>query len=423
MRIKNLHLENFRCYKKIDLEFDERLTVLVGENGKGKTAVFDAIALSLSPAVQKFGFQPFVLSPKDARRQPVYDADGKHLVAMDRCYPVKIAAEFAARTGEIISSSLTASKDDVFWEGNLGSRAEVLFEQIKDTAAELPVLAYYGTARLWDDSTLFTASADGGRLLGYEEALQPTSSFHTFGKWFAQNAVTENNKDAQKVVEEAVDACMSSSGLNNLHYNKDMQCLVVQHEDFGELLVDDLSDGTRSVISMVADLAYRMLCLNPGLKDKAIAETEGIVLIDEVDMHLHPLWQQTILYDLLRTFPKVQFLVTTHSPQVLATVPANSIRSIYWEKGEIKVRKVNFSLGAEISRILEEIQQVESRPAFLPIVKELHQYLELVRQGRWDTEEARRLRKDLDSWAQGNEPALLRADMDIRLQSLRSRRK
>ena len=91
------------------------------------------------------------------------------------------------------------------------------------------------------------------------------------------------------------------------------------------MVVDDLSDGFRSILSMVADLAYRMVRLNPQLGAQAVVATPGVVLIDEIDMHLHPLWQQTVLLDMQRAFPKVQFIVTTHSPQVLSSVPAESV--------------------------------------------------------------------------------------------------
>ena len=93
---------------------------------------------------------------------------------------------------------------------------------------------------------------------------------------------------------------------------------------------------------MAADLAYRMVRLNPDLGAMAALETPGIVLIDEVDMHLHPSWQQAVVYDVRKAFPNVQFIVTTHSPQVLSTVPAEAIRILRWDNNLINIDKPAF---------------------------------------------------------------------------------
>lgn len=187
----------------------------------------------------------------------------------------------------------------------------------------------------------------------------------------------------------------------------------------GILPIEALSDGARSVISMVADLSYRMVRLNPDLGINAVLKTPGIVLIDEVDMHLHPSWQQTVLYDLRKAFPLVQFIVTTHSPQVLTTVPPQSIRALRWNNDLIDIYQPDFSLGAASYQLLKDIQNVDARPQCVPVVKELKRYLDLVSEDKWDCPEALELRKSLDKWAAGREPALLRADMDIRMRSFR----
>ena len=226
----------------------------------------------------------------------------------------------------------------------------------------------------------------------------------------------------KQAVQQAIDACLESTGFHDLYYNFDLNCFVINHPDVGEMIVDDLSDGFRSILSMVADLAYRMVCLNPQLGANAVVDTPGVVLIDEIDMHLHPLWQQTVLLDMQRAFPKVQFIVTTHSPQVLSSVPAESVRVLVWGRSFEGVRRVSFSMGASSSQILQDIQNVTLRSERLPIVQSLKSYLELVSEDQWDTEEALRLRKQLDAWSQGNEPALLRADMDIRMRKFRRKR-
>ncbi|MEE1230469.1 MAG: hypothetical protein UHM56_05115, partial [Phascolarctobacterium sp.] len=131
---------------------------------------------------------------------------------------------------------------------------------------------------------------------------------------------------------------------------------------------------------------------------------------------------QTVLLDMQRAFPNVQFIVTTHSPQVLSSVPAESVRVLVWGRSFEGVRRVSFTMGASSAQILQDIQNVTLRSERLPIVQSLKRYLELVSEDKWDSEEALTLRKQLDAWSNGNEPALLRADMDIRMRKFRRQR-
>ncbi|HJA45148.1 MAG TPA: AAA family ATPase, partial [Candidatus Phascolarctobacterium stercoravium] len=237
----------------------------------------------------------------------------------------------------------------------------------------------------------------------------------------AEKHLTEKNpyREVFKAVEQAIVTCIGSMGWTDIDYSFVRQNLVLKHKTRGILPIEALSDGARSVISMVADLSYRMVRLNPDLGINAVLKTPGIVLIDEVDMHLHPSWQQTVLYDLRKAFPLVQFIVTTHSPQVLTTVPPQSIRALRWNNDLIDIYQPDFSLGAASYQLLKDIQNVDARPQCVPVVKELKRYLDLVSEDKWDCPEALELRKSLDKWAAGREPALLRADMDIRMRSFR----
>ena len=437
MRIERLKLKNFRCYDELDIDFDPRLTVIVGENGKGKTAIFDALAIALEPYLRAFGVKGAQISTKDVRRVPVYDKD-KHIAGMESRYPLEIKLEGEA-LGKQTSCTRRLLAGDVAADEDAALRASG--EQLARASKEnlqtlLPAFAYYGTQRIWVDSNLLTNFDKSltERSVGYEECLEPSSSYNTFGKWFEyvtkcalkekqQSVALKRNLMIKRAIQKAVDVCLESTGLRDLYYNYNLRCFVVSHPDMGEMIVDDLSDGFRSVISMVADLAYRMVRLNPQLGEQAVEETPGIVFIDEVDMHLHPLWQQTVLLDLQKAFPKVQFVVTTHSPQVLSSVPAASIRVLVWGRQFEGVRRVNFSLGASSTQILQDIQNVSPRPQKLPIVQDLERYLELVSEDKWDSAEALALRKRLDAWSKGCEPALIRADMDIRMRQFRRRHK
>jgi len=145
-------------------------------------------------------------------------------------------------------------------------------------------------------------------------------------------------------------------------------------------------------------------------------------MIDEVDLHLHPRWQQSILIDLQKAFPKAQFIVTTHSPQVLTTVKPQNIQALVLEEGQIKIEKFDFSWGAKSYELLDRILGVDARPQNLKIVKILNEYIKLVDNNLYNEKEAKELREELDNWGAGKEKELLRADMSIRAKEYRRKK-
>lgn len=423
MYIKKLQLKNFRCYENLDIDFEKDLTVIVGENGRGKTAIFDGIAICLEPYLTTFQQKGAHITQKDVRRTPIHDAEN-HLIGMEVHLPVEIYLEVGDSNGNSLYCRKSYDEHGEHIVEDTISNLGVLLADSNDKT--LPVLSYYGTSRLWKDSELLQEKHKSllNRTVGYEECLQPSSSFNTFSKWFEH--ISQEKAIVYRMIKyavlKAVDSCLKSTGLNGIYFSNTLKSLVINHKDFGEQLVSDLSDGVRTIISMAMDISYRMVRLNFHLGDRVIKETPGVVFIDEIDMHLHPLWQQFILNDLRETFPNVQFIVTTHSPQVLSTVPPEDIRILVWSSKFEGVFNTDFSLGAESSQLLQDIQNVNTRPHSLAIVKKLDKYLELVSQDKWDTEEALTLRKELDQWAKGREPLLLKADLDIRMRQFRRNR-
>ena len=449
MYVSKIRMQNFRCYTDFTMNFSPGVTVIVAENGKGKTAILDGLAITMAPYLAAFpGIKARNFQPNDVRM--VMDApaaqDGLQIRRMKYLLPVVLETEVKADDGKAYSwkrelktvKGKTSSVSAKF-VSDYGKKVAEALNQPGDQEIILPVLGYYGTSRMWNDSSLLKRKkVDLARSSGYIECLEPSGSYNTFAQWFRyatesaleyDRIIAEKNlktKNPYRVILNAINkaiiTCIQSMGWTDLKYSFAAQNLLICHPEMGELPLEAMSDGARSVISMAADIAYRMARLNPDMGEDVTLKTSGVVLIDEVDMHLHPSWQQTVVSDLVKAFPKVQFIVTTHSPQVLTSVPAECIRILHWDNDLVDIEEPTFSLGAESSQLLRDIQHVESRPASLPIVKTLQRYLQLVNEDKWDSEEALALRKILDQWSQGREPALLRADMDIRVRNFRRKK-
>jgi predicted ATP-binding protein involved in virulence len=176
--------------------------------------------------------------------------------------------------------------------------------------------------------------------------------------------------------------------------------------------VSQLSDGYRAMLALVMDLARRMALAHGAAltEGESILHSPAIVLIDEVELHLHPSWQQTVLTTLMDIFRGTQFIVTTHSPQVLTSIPAKHIRIL----SEGKAYTVDDQTeGAEAQRLLKQVFGVDPRPLSLSIVQDLNDYTKLVYAEKWDTPDAEELRERLTAHFGSGEPRLMELDLHI----------
>ena len=248
------------------------------------------------------------------------------------------------------------------------------------------------------------------RTYGYLDCLDHASSYRAFEERFIKVLLghqSELIKISQKkgsvaffertkfsdfieVVRQSINTVLALTEYENIDLDSDTsQSLVMSNKKtFVSLKIDQLSDGIRNMIGMVADIAFRCYQLNPHLGAKAALEAQGVVLIDEVDMHLHPQWQQLILGQLQAAFPKLQFIVTTHSPQVLTTVPAKQIRVIkdvtpdgYADKKFTVEIPQTSPYGRESGDALAYIMDTPVRPP-ISIVEKVRGYEQLVRLGK-----------------------------------------
>ena len=309
----------------------------------------------------------------------------------------------------------------------------------------LPIIVYLGTGRLWYQGRYTSEVEDAelditaqSRLWAYQNCLTAASSYKQFEQWFggvfksllelqiaelegkqADPTLMGNYKDAIEVVQTAINALtQKETGWCNLQYRSSQnQQLVMEHPNHGFVPLSQLSDGLRNMVVMISDIAFRCYKLNPHLGKKAAQVTEGIVLIDEVDMFLHPSWQQRVLYALREAFPCIQFVVTTHSPQVLSTIHRENIRVIQTQSDGTPTAEepVARTYGEPSGDVLHSVMAVDPQP---PVAEkqDLQRLTELVDQGFYDQPEAKELTQRLTTVLGEQHPQLLRLQRSIKRQ-------
>ncbi len=298
----------------------------------------------------------------------------------------------------------------------------------------LPLVAAYGTERALVEVLLRERyfQKDFPRLGGLDKSLEATTRFKTVFEWFH---VTEDferfegrrlrNFDYKLPALQWVRRAVENAELGCRNPRVELQptrMLVDFEHGHGEvepLNIDALSDGYRTHFSLVVDIARRMVQLNPSddLNDPYRGtNTEAVILIDEIDLHLDPAWQSRVVQGLIAAFPNAQFILTTHSEQVLGSVAAQSVRKLVWGDGEILVEPVPFAQGATGERILVELMGAPER---VPgeITTKLDQYRILVDAGAGHTAEANTLRAELE-YALPHDSTLHQADLEIQRQAL-----
>ncbi|WP_370557636.1 AAA family ATPase [Edwardsiella tarda] len=450
MKIEQVSLKNFRCFGQLDVNFHPQMTVLIAPNGAGKTTVLDAVRIALWPFVK--GFDLGSQTGKSATIQIDDVRLERREQEMEPVLPAQITAKATeldkittwVQTREQVKRN-TNTKGDKATQTLTGMaktfQAAIYKDQegIEVPPRNLPLVVYLGTGRLWYQGRYTSEAQDKNldtsvfsRLWGYQNCLTATSSYKQFETWYvwvfrsyrelqidqlenrlkpqAQNALA-NFAAAIEVVQRAINILTTPlTGWRDLQYRASMgQQLVMEHPQHGYMPLAMLSDGLRNMVAMVSDIAFRCIKLNPHLKNEAAQKTAGIVLIDEVDMFLHPAWQQQVLAALQQAFPLVQFIVTTHSPQVISTVHTDSIRVLGQgvDGKPVAAMPLASTYGEPSSSVLRAVMQVDPLP---PIQEkaELQRLTELVDQGLGFEEEAKHLMLGLESALGREHPQLQR---------------
>lgn len=425
LRISELEISNFRRFESLSIDFDQQLTVLVGDNGTGKSTLIDAASVALGTLFHKIEYATSPsISSDDARGAVIKQGD---MMVVQPQYPVVIGAagvvanESISWTRSLNSTKGRTTRADAKAIVNAGERIQRI-AAADDSDLVLPILARYGTNRLWKQDG---PSSDilPSRTRGYEDALQAASNDSRMNAWFKRQSLWEwQNKRESAVftaVKKALATCFdSAASIDNamVDYDAELQQLIFTFRDANGIYHRDrlhsMSDGYRGTISLIADIAYRMATLNPALREHVL-EAPGVVLIDEIDLHLHPRWQARILNDLVRIFPNVQFITTTHSPVVVASVPRNNIRILEERSTAIPATETR---GRDASDILNTVLGATSRPEdVMQLFASFNRAID-----EEDYETAKDVIIDIESLIGGDDPDVIAAKTTLELEELLS---
>jgi predicted ATP-binding protein involved in virulence len=368
MQIDQLTVENFNGFAHRTFSFNPRFNLLVGDNATGKTSVLDALAVAVGSwflGLRGFATSPGI-GPDEVRVMAQAHRDGS----------CTFEKQFAARIecgGVVMGQNITWSRE-LRREG--GRTTTVSAKAICEAASEaerrvrageeitLPLICTFGTERLWFEQGHRTpkirmARRMPSRLDGYRDCFNFTIQETALIDWIRKQSMASlpqgTDTIALSTVKRAITTCVE--GAKSLYYDGRYDDLVISLGEYGPQLFKNLSDGQRIMFTLVGDLASRAATLNPHLKEDALRDTPGVVMIDELDLHLHPRWQRRVINDLKATFPSLQFIATTHSPQLVGEAQPGEIRLL--DGGETTTPSRSF--GIDSSRVLEEVMGTGSR--------------------------------------------------------------
>jgi len=334
--LKRITLENYRSFDLASINFHKRLTVLVGNDRAGKTTILDSISVALSTLFVKMdNVSGKQIKKEDAHLKRYTLGDTNSIQAQ---YPVRISAE-GILNDKFISWSRSLNKPEGSTTLTTAKEMLIISSEMQqrlrqgDVSLKLPFVAYYGMGQSWNHSrkkrtNLFMIST---RTNGYIGSLNGSVDFGLMTTWFLKMTIQKYQRNergmtpdpALNVVFQVLRDCFTNlTGFQcvdifySLNENELQFCYFEKDGIQKTAALDQLAVGHRNTICLIADIAYRMATLNPQLLGDVLKETEGIVLIDEIDQNLSPSEQKCTLMALLRIFPKIQFIASTHNSKI-----------------------------------------------------------------------------------------------------------
>ena len=426
MELISLEIQGFRglADQTIDLEPEPfrsgglQPIVFVGTNGSGKSSLLKAILRLLTWFTRRLknartNGLPF--QPEDITLEQSQVSAALTLVYQDQSYRWSVSRTRSKAFKTQKDSRKTDAKDSYYAELNqLVASFHFLMEQ--DIQTPLPVLVHYPTDRTVPQARVHLPKNRSNPipLNTYDRALEEeATTFKSFFEWFRIREDYENQKRSKEdptyqdsQLEAVRRACTILTGLTDLQVRRDTPVRMTVTKTVDGIphtfRIEQLSDGEKGMLAIAGDIARRLAIANPNLSDPL--QGTGVVLIDEIELHLHPQWQSSILEKLCTTFPNCQFILTTHSPQVITNL--DWVYLLEPTPQGTRCQPVR-TYGKDSNRILEAIMDAPSSASLLH--QKVHHLCALIKSGQ--LEQAHALRSDLlsDLDDPSIDPELIRA--------------
>jgi predicted ATP-binding protein involved in virulence len=402
MILKSLTVEQYRGFaSRTPIEFDPSFTLIVGENGVGKTSVLWALRVLLSHTLARLVKRPaknLLFQPEDITRGwPYLRAEASvgldHEGTTATCVSQKNAAEFVPSTDKDgrprehavdtpdkyeVSMVITVQPAKGQWRvANTPDKSEVSMgaaaSSKKQGVVNAPLVVYYSAHRsLALERGASKVRAAGGPGAAYAEALEDRElRLGEAALLWRKEAVLEETDGrparANRAVEQALPAFLGE--FRNLRVEGSDKPRLVVDKRGTTLDLSQLSDGERGLLAVLIDLTLRLAQANPALEHPA-RDAQAVVLIDELDLHMHPRWQREIVSRLTTTFPNCQFVATTHSPQIISEIQPENLLLLRQEGDRIIPERCGQAYGLDVSYVLEHIMGTAPRAA--PAIEAIH---------------------------------------------------
>ncbi|MGF1577030.1 MAG: AAA family ATPase [Cyanophyceae cyanobacterium] len=452
MKIQRVILNNIGPFKNLEIPLapteknSSNITVFIGDNGAGKTSVLKALSTSLSwftarLRAEKGSGNPI---PEDS----IFNAVNTATIEIEVCNPLGLS-------GDLTQNEINNQFKWILAKSKKGRKAQYnsdlndctrLANHYRDALARnektsLPLIAFYPVERVVLDIPLKIKTKHTFlQLDGYDNSLSQGVDFRRFFEWFREREDTENEsgipeetlnqlralfesnqylwkrltefnasaKDRQlTAVRTAIHQFMPH--MKNLRVRRKPRLYMAIDKNDETMNVGQLSQGEKSLMALVGDIARRLAMLNPALENPL--EGEGIVLIDEVDLHLHPSWQRSLCNRLIETFPNCQFVLTTHSPLVISDCKNVLVYTLI--DGEL--RQLPSQYGQDVNTVLLDVMDTSIRNE--KINSELNDLLDAIQDAK--ITEAHQLLAKLTEELPANHLELIKAKLLLRKQELR----
>lgn len=341
MYIKEIYLKNFRGFEEKKIPLNPQFTAAIGDNGMGKSTLLYGLQVALGAYLQCL---PIPASPvyrrqfKKSERYIKWDADQRSYVSNREETLVGVLSEFGSDRKEISWVRVMASNSKTSHSrGTCGQLMdaveELLIRREKYKTEIFPVVASFGTERTVNQLRKGRQAQDKRSRMekAYLAALGNKVDFNGVIEWLhnydKELQYAREFEGTREAVFEAVTTAipyLNDVGYNNFYHELEA-VVTIDENDLGRKTHSNMSDGLIAMLNLVAELAFRCVVLNGFLGYSAVKESTGIVMIDELDMHLHPNWQKHVISDLKAAFPKLQFVVTTHSPFIVQSLKSDEL--------------------------------------------------------------------------------------------------